>query len=305
MRHLFILLGISMFFVQGLHAQQDPMFSQYMFNTMSVNPAYAGTNDVLTATGIHRSQWVGIDGAPHTQTITAHSPLPLKRLGLGVSLLNDNIGPINYKSAYVDLAYHLPLNRELTLSFGLKGGINHLSGNLTRLFLQETTDQSFTQDIDSKLQPNFGAGFYLHSERFYAGVSAPKLLENDFSKDISLTRLTQKRHYFFIAGAVFDVNSQLKFKPTTQLRYIDGAPLGIDLSANFLLMDRFWTGALVRVNDAVGLVFQYQINDQLRAGYAYDHTLTDLMSYNSGSHEVMISYDFRFNKSKILSPRYF
>ncbi len=296
-----LLIGIG----PSTQAQQDPLFSQYMFNTLAFNPAYAGSAEVFTMMVLSRHQWVGIEGAPSTQTLVAHSPLRKQALAVGFSAMNDRIGPARQTGAFVDVAYRIRTGADTRLSFGLKGGLNGFSADLASLSTV-VPDQS-NVSIQSRMMPNFGFGLYWHSPRYYAGVSAPKLLENEVAPSSSgvVTTAAEARHFFVIAGYVLPVGRDLKFKPSMMARMVKGAPLSLDVNASFLLRERIWLGAMYRVGNAFGFVGQYQVNDQLRVGYAFDLTTTRLGAYNAGTHEVMISYDFRFIKGRTISPRYF
>jgi len=305
-----MMAGATLLLMGQVQAQQDPMFTHYMFNTLAVNPAYAGSRDALTATGIVRQQWLNIDGAPNTQTLTVHTPIFNDRLGLGVSIIHDQVGPLEQTLGFLDVSYHLPVNEKGQLAFGLKGGVNLVQAGLTTLELGDATaDPAFSQNIQSELLPNVGAGLYYYTDRYYAGVSVPKFLENDFSTAAGSTATTtasEERHLFAIAGAVFDINDVLKLKPTTFLKVVEGAPLQVDLTASLLIHDKFSVGAMYRSFGAAGMLVGYQFTDQLRAGYAFDYPLTSLNNYHGWSHEIMLSYDFFFkSKSKIHSPRYF
>lgn len=292
------------------NAQQDAMFTHYMFNTLAVNPAYAGTRDALTVTGLHRSQWVGFPGAPVTQTITLHSPFLYKNTGIGVSVINDKIGPTNTTSLYMDFSYKINFGSSSYLAFGLKGGMNIRTQGLSELDLTNTNDPAFLNDVSSKLLPNFGFGMYYYNDVFYAGLSIPKLLENDFSTNSTsgTTDLaSEKRHYFLIAGYVFNLSDEIKLKPTGFLKVTNGAPLEGDLTASFIFQEKFWLGAMFRTGDALGVLAGINITDQLALGYSFDWSYTNTsMRYNGGSHEIMLRYDFIMKTNeKIRSPRYF
>lgn len=286
-------------------AQQDPMYDQYMFNVLAFNPAYAGSADVFTIMALSRHQWVGFEGAPSTQTLVAHTPLRSQALSLGLSFMTDKIGPSRRTSFHADLAYRIRVNEESELAFGLKGGIDLHQAELSTL----TTVNADPANVDMKgqLLPNFGFGLFWHSERYYVGLSAPKLLENELEIATStvLTTALQERHYFLIGGYVFDLNDDLKFKPSFMLRSVAGAPLSLDVNANFLLRERIWFGAMYRIGNSFGFMGQYRINDQLSAGYAFDLTTNRLGAYNAGTHEIMLSYDMRFIQGRTISPRYF
>ncbi len=309
MKRILMTLGLGIFGLTAF-AQQDAMFTHYMFNTQAVNPGYAGTRDALTITGLHRSQWVGFEGAPVTQTLTGHTPILNDQLGVGLSIINDKVGPISTTSFYADLAYKFQISDKGKLSLGLKGGVNLMTGGLTSLDLDQSGDNAFSNNIESQLLPNIGFGAYYYEDRWYVGLSTPKLLENDFSTNTTTggtNVASEKRHYFLIGGAVFDLNKDLKLKPTTFIKVTSGAPIEADLTALLLIKEKFWTGPMFRTGDAVGALLGYQFTDQLSAGYSFDWSFTNTtFRYNGGSHEIMLRYDFFFSeKQKIQSPRYF
>jgi type IX secretion system PorP/SprF family membrane protein len=290
-------------------AQQDPMYTMYMWNTLSVNPGYAGSADLLTITGLARQQWVGLDGAPSTQTLTAHTPLPNEKLGLGLSVVHDQVGPVNNTVAFADFAYRIKVNEKARLAFGLKAGVDIMQLRLANLQNVDGNDPMFGQDVTAKARPNFGFGMYYWTRKGYIGLSAPKLLEHDrfdvqSSGDV-LGALRQRRHYFLIAGYVFKLGEDVKFRPSVLAKAVEGAPLEGDISAMFLLREKLWLGAAYRTGDSMNAILAYQVTDQFKIGYAHDFTLTELRSYHSGTHELMLSYDLRFNKDRTLSPRYF
>lgn len=288
-----------------VHGQQDPLFSQYMFNTLAFNPAYAGSADVMTMLALSRHQWVGFEGAPSTQTFVAHSPLKNQNMALGFTAINDKAGPVHQTSILADYAYRIRVNDESQLAFGLKGGFNIYQADIASLSTVEVDPANV--NIEGKLLPNFGFGLFWHSERYYAGLSVPKLLENDISAGNSspLVTASEVRHFFLMGGYVFDIDRDIKFKPSFLLRQVAGAPLSLDINANFLLRERIWLGAMYRFGNAFGLLAQYQVNDQFRIGYAFDLTTTALGAYNAGTHEIMLNYDLRFARGKTVSPRYF
>ncbi len=301
----YLIIGIVAFSGSRAMAQQDPMYNQYMFNTLAFNPAYAGSADVLTVMALSRHQWVGFEGAPATQTLLAHTPLRSQNLAIGFTAITDKIGPTRQTSLYGDFAYRIRTTASTQLSFGLKGGIDLHRADLGSLTSVDADPASV--NVKGQLLPNFGFGLFWHSDTYYIGLSAPKLLENDLDvpgADIITTAVTA-RHYFLMGGYVLDINRDLKFKPSFMLRTVEGAPLSLDLNANFLLGERIWFGALYRVGNAFGLMGQYQITEQLRAGYAFDLTTTRIGAYNAGTHEIMLSYDLRFIQGQTISPRYF
>jgi len=301
---LIVLVGFS------ASAQQDAMYTHYMFNTLGVNPAYAGSRDALTITGLHRSQWVSFPGAPKTQTLTVHAPVFNGNTGIGLSVINDKIGPTNTTSLYFDFSYRIKINKKAKLAFGLKGGMNLMSNNLSKLSLDDRNDPAFIADVRSNILPNFGFGMYYYTDRFYAGVSIPKLLENDFKTNSTsggTDLASEKRHYFLILGSVFKLTEDIKFKPTGFVKVANGAPIEGDLTASFIFNDRFWLGGMYRTGDAVGLLAGLNISKQLAIGYSFDWSFVNTtMQYNGGSHEIMLRYDFIYKTDdKIRSPRYF
>jgi type IX secretion system PorP/SprF family membrane protein len=286
-----------------VRGQQDPMYSQYMFNVLAFNPAYAGSADVLTGMILSRHQWVGFDGAPSTQSLVMHSPLPGQTLSLGGSLMHDVAGPAKQTSAFLDAAYRIRTGKDTRLAFGLKGGINLFQADIASLTTVDAEPANVS--ISGKMLPNFGFGLFWHSNRYYIGLSSPKLLENTIGGDNTLFVSKEFRHFFAMGGYVMDLNRDLKFKPSFMLRAVQGAPMSLDLNANFLLRDKVWFGAMYRLGNAFGFMAQYSFNDQLRAGYAFDLTTNRIGAYNAGTHEVMLSYDFLFSQGRTISPRYF
>ncbi len=290
-------------------AQQDPLYTQYRNNMLSVNPAYAGSREALTVALLHRSQWVGINGAPTTQTLTVHGPLVNPNLGFGASLVHDVIGPTRTTGLYGDLSGRVKLTENGYLAGGIKLGINFFSSNLTTVETGTQGDAAFGQNTSSVL-PNLGFGVYYYSPSFYLGVSAPKLIQNVLYADNlpsgEVFEVTEKRHYFAIAGVILELNPNLKFRPSVLARLVDGAPNSLDLTGSFIFADKFWIGAFYRYQESLGMLVDYNFTPQLKVGYSYDYTLTELQNYNSGSHEISVTYDFIFNDAKkIKSPRYF
>jgi type IX secretion system PorP/SprF family membrane protein len=305
-----ITLVIATLIVGITQAQQDAMYTHYMYNTLAVNPAYAGSRDAFTITLLGRKQWVGFDGAPITQTLTLHSPIMKNKMGLGLSIINDKIGPTHTTSLYGDYAYKIKLNNKGTLSFGLKAGLNVMSNNLATIETEQINDNFFATNAKSKLLPNFGVGLYYSEQKFYIGLSTPKLLENNFkSNTIGNTSSTskEKRHYFVIAGTVLKLNDNILLKPTTFVKVTTGAPIEGDVTATFILKQKLNAGLMFRTGDALGALIGYNFNDKFTAGYSYDWSYAlKTGKYNSGSHEIMLRYDLMFkNENKIISPRYF
>ncbi|MBL7953301.1 MAG: type IX secretion system membrane protein PorP/SprF [Flavobacteriales bacterium] len=291
----------------ALYAQQDPQFTQYMFNLLALNPAYAGSADRVSLKALSRHQWVGFDGAPTTQTLTAHTPLPLESLGLGGTIMRDSHGPITQYTFMADVAYRIFMG-DAKLAFGLKGGLNLFQGQFADLNPLVAGDQVFQQNVSTKLDPQFGFGVMYYSDRYFLGLSTPKILRTDFFTTDSLSFVSspgQRPHYFLTGGYVFDMGLYHKFKPTFLVKAVQGAPVSFDLSANFLFYEKFWLGAMYRHQDAVGALAQYYITNDLTVGYAYDYPLSTLRNYSGGSHEIMLGFEFGNKLKGVRSPRYF
>lgn len=292
-------------------AQQDPQFTQYMFNLLSLNPAYAGSAERVSIKALSRHQWVGFEGAPVTQTLAAHMPLPMEALGVGASFMRDEHGPVTQYGIMADVAYRLFLGNDAKLAFGLQGGLNLFQGDFAALHPLDPDDQVFQQDVSSKMDPQFGFGLMYYADRYYLGLSTPKLMRTEFFEEAQLDTVGspwetgQRPHYFFTGGYVFDLNTYLKLKPTFLVKAVEGAPISFDLSANLLFYEKFWLGAMYRHEDAVGAMAQYHFTDGLSAGYAYDFPLSPMQDHSGGSHEIMIGFDFGNKLKGIRSPRYF
>ncbi len=306
----FLIVVLMLITCYSAYSQQDAMYTHYMYNTLSINPAYAGSRDALTVTALHRSQWVDFKGAPITQTLTMHTPVFTKNMGLGLSVINDQIGPVKNTAFYIDYAYRIRLNKKSQLGFGLKAGVNMFNADFVNVETDQNNDPSFNQDISNLFTPNFGFGLYYMRERFYAGISTPHLIENSYKYQNKIDQdklATDKRHYFLIAGTVFNLSRSVMLKPTALVKYTDASPMELDITASFILNNRLLLGAMYRTGDAAGILAGLNITEQFHIGYSFDWSfLNSTLKYNSGSHEIMLRYDFYFrNKSKIRSPRYF
>ena len=292
------------------YSQQDAQYTQYMYNTISVNPAYAGSRGVLSIAALHRSQWVGLDGAPTTQTLNFHTPVS-NNVGLGLSVVNDEIGNGTNQDTYIDAAFSYTVNtsEEGKLSFGLKAGGHLFNVDFTKL--RNYGAESNLPNIDNKFSPNFGAGIYYHTDQFYAGLSVPNFLQTehfDSSDTNSSSLIAQERmNFYLITGYVFELRNDVKFKPAALIKAVKGAPLQVDLSANFLFNDKFSLGAAYRWDAALSALFGFQLNDQLMLGLAYDKEVTDLGAtrFNDGSFEFMLRYEFLNKYRRVITPRFF
>lgn len=288
------------------NAQQTPQFTQYMYNTISINPAYAGSREALTIVGLHRSQWVGMDGGPVTQTLSIHTPLRNERIGIGFSFINDQLGDERNNYAYLDFAYTVNLSEQTKLAFGPKVGFSYYTLDESLLTDPEVANDPYFLDKYNRWTPNVGFGLYLHQPRWYVGFSSPRLIENDYTKN-GFYRALEQSHFYGIAGYVFDINNSgsIKMKPTALIKLTKGAPASYDATLSFLFNEKLWVGGSYRFDDSAGALVSFQISEQLQIGYAYDYPMSDLKPYTSGSHEIMLMFDFKFNKSKYKSPRYF
>jgi type IX secretion system PorP/SprF family membrane protein len=292
------------------YSQQDSQFTQYMYNTINVNPAYAGSRETMSIFALHRTQWVGLDGAPTTNTASIHTPINGSNVGLGLSIINDKIGPSDENNIAVDFSYTIPASDRYKLSFGLKATANLLNIDFTKLNPYDKNDYAFDTNVDNQFSPNIGVGLYLHSDNTYIGLSAPYLLETKHFDRYASTAAnshvaTEKIHYYLIAGHVFDLTSDIKFKPSTMIKAVQGAPLQIDISGNFMFNEKFVVGVAYRWSAAASALVGFQVSDNWFIGYGYDLETTKLANYNSGSHEIFLRYEL-FNKfDKIISPRFF
>lgn len=304
---LFTLFTLSA--VNG-YSQQDAQFTQYMYNTININPAYAGSRGVLSVFGLHRTQWVGIDGAPKTNTFSLNTPIKNSNIGFGLSVINDRIGPSDETAISADISYSINTSDKYKLSFGVKATADLLNVDFTKLNIYNPGDPLAQYNIDNKFSPNVGAGIYYHSDKSYIGLSVPNFLEtkhfdkgqNQFGSN---SIASEKMHYYLIAGHVFDLSSSLKMKPAFLTKMVKGAPLQVDLSANFLFNDKFTIGGAYRWDAAGSLMAGFQINNSLFLGYGYDMEVTKLANYNSGSHEVFLRYELFKKAEKVVSPRFF
>lgn len=305
-RFLIILLG---FFAISSYAQQDAQFTQYMYNTININPAYAGSRGVLSVFGLHRTQWVGLDGAPTTNTFSINTPVNNSNIGLGLSVINDRIGPSDENTISADVSYSIKTSENFKLSFGVKGTANLLNIDFTKVSKYNPYDNLAQFNIDNKFSPNVGAGIYYHSNKTYVGFSVPNFLEtehyNKSSTSPSNTVATERMHYHFIAGHVFDINESIKFKPAILTKLVQGTPLQVDASANFLFNEKFVLGAAYRWDAAASLMAGFQVSKSWFIGYGYDMETTKLANYNSGSHEIFLRFELFNNTENIVSPRFF
>lgn len=298
---LFVLISVSSF------GQQDPMYTLYMNDPILINPAYAGTRENLSINGVFRKQWVGLEWQPTTSAITINSPFLDYKIGVGISLLNDQIGPVNKTGLYIDYAYHIWFADKKNLSLGLKAGFTNYNRYLKDLTTIDWDTYIQNMDETGRFLPNVGIGAYYYTDKYYVGFSIPMLLKNSLNKSENTLEIVgrEERTYIASAGMVFDVVYPImKLKPAILTRAIFGAPPSVEISATAILYDKVWFGLLYRFGDAIAASARVQLNSQLQIGYSYDLTNTDLRPFNHGTHEIMLSYLFT-RRGRIISPRYF
>lgn len=307
----------TLFLVLMIHsgwAQQDPQYTQYMYNTQIVNPAYAGSREVLSFGVLGRTQWVSLDGSPQTGTFSVNFPTGLYRnMGLGLSIVHDQIGPSIESNAVVDYSYSINMAQwSLSkLSFGLKAGVDILDVDYSRLNIFDPNDPLFLSNPNQKISPQVGAGIYFRTEKFYAGLSVPNFLNTKHFDENSLDDpnvegiAVERLHYFYIMGYVFDLGDNLKFKPATLVKAVSGSPLQWDMSANFLIHEKLALGASYRWNASVSGMVGFQISKSIFAGVAYDYETTAITDYSNGSYEAFLRFDVFNRLDRVLTPRFF
>lgn len=282
-------------------AQQDPVFSQYMFNMSAINPAYVGSRDVFSLTALYRRQWINLDGAPSTGLVSLDFPIAKKNIGIGVSAYSDRVGIFSNTGGYAQFAYRLRLGKGV-LAFGLQAGAYQATADWTKVTTTTPGDIAFSENFN-KVLPNFGFGVYYNTDRWYIGASAPRLLTSKINDNSTNSLLT--RHFFLTAGGVIGISPSVKLKPSVLLRAVQGGPASFDVNLNCWIIDRIGIGASYRYGDGVIGMLEIQASPRFRIGYAYDMALTDIRGYSSGTHEAMLRYEFGFDKKKVMSPRYF
>ena len=303
MRNLVILL-LTMLFALQMNAQQDPQYTQYMYNMNIINPAYTGSTEGLAVGALYRSQWVGLDGGPETFTFNIHSPIG-KQVGLGLSVISDQIGPVKETNAYVDFSYTIPVGTVTKLAFGIKGGFTFHDIGLADINTTDPNDPFFENNIN-ETTPNIGAGVYFYKpNKYYISASVPNIL-NGVHLDTNGTKIgSETEHFFAAAGYVFDLSENFKLKPHALLKYATDAPLSYDINANVFMYDLVEIGVGYRLQDSFSGMINFQVYDNLRIGYAYDAIRSDLNIVTNSSHEIFINFDLNFSSKVSRSPRYF
>lgn len=306
---LMFVLGTSL-----ISAQQHAQYTQYMYNTITINPAYAGSRGTFSSQILHRSQWAGLDGAPQTQTFSLHSPIGRsEKVGLGASVINDKLGPTHQTTFDVDFSYTINVTDQGRLAFGLRAGGHLLNVNFAELNAYSNTDVLLETDIDNRFSPNFGVGLYYHTNNYYLGLSVPSILTTQhFNGTVNTSQgfvssLAKERvHYYFMGGYVYDVNSDFRLKPTVLAKAVSGAPLQVDFSANVLYKEKLSFGLAYRLSADISGMLGYQLTDELLIGMAYDRVATDFgnVDFNNSSFEFILRYEV-FKRVSMISPRFF
>ncbi len=311
MKKLYLALVLVCLFTVDLRAQQDPQYTQYMYNMNIVNPAYAGSKESISGGLLYRAQWVGIDGAPTTATFSIHSPVG-KNVGLGLSAISDKIGPVEEKNVNGDFSYTLNLGGDSRLAFGLKAGAVFqnvgLFSDIGNGNIVQPGDLAFSQNSNT-IKLDIGSGLFYYSKKYYVAFSVPNMLNNRY---LTVTNNGQEykfgstvQHYFLTSGYVFDLSDNTKFKPSFMLKSAFNAPVSLDLSANFLFFEKLEAGATYRLGDSYGAMINYAVTPSIRLGYAYDHIISDLKITAPASHEFMLLFDLNLPKKVSVSPRFF
>lgn len=311
MKKLYFTIAFALMILVSVNAQQDPQYTQYMYNMNVVNPAYAGSKNNLAVGLLYRSQWVSVNDAPKTATLSIHSPIG-KKVGLGLSVISDQIGPVEENNVYADFSYTLNLGGEHRLALGLKAGATIQSigffSDIGNGYVTDANDEAFSENTNNT-NLNIGSGFFYYTDKYYVSFSVPNMLKNTY---LNVTNNGQEYkygtdvlHYFLSAGYVFNLSENTKFKPSFLMKSAFNAPTSLDVSANVLFFDRFELGATYRVDDSFGGMANFAITPGLRIGYAYDYVTSELNTKTSGSHEVMLLFDLNFPKKVSISPRFF
>ena len=305
------ILIISLLNSKQAEAQSEPMFSQYTFNEIFINPAYAGSDEALSLSSVYRKQWVNIEGAPTTKTFTAHSHLFKSKVGLGLTAYQDQIGVASQTGFFANYAFRIRM-RKGTLSLGLLGGFSGYQERLSDIKTTDNGDTKFAANTPMVFAPNFGFGTYYYTKRFYFGISVPRMITNKLiiNQNSQVERVdgslnTQALHYFIATGFIFDVNPIVKIRPSMMIKAVMNAPVEYDANISTLLYNSLWIGGGYRSGDSWNLLTALQVNNQLRVGYSYDYTITKLKDFAGGSHEFSLNYVLKYNSKKITSPRYF
>ncbi|MBB1138179.1 type IX secretion system membrane protein PorP/SprF [Myroides sp. WP-1] len=301
----FILASLSLMSIVQAHAQQDPQYTQYMYNPATINPAYSGSVDHLQFFGLYRTQWVGLEGAPKTAYLSAVTPLTDNGVGMGIHFKNDHLGVMDENSLSIDFAYTVALNYSYKLAFGLKGTGSLLDVDYNKLHIYDGTDPISEDNIKNKFAGNVGAGAYLYSDKAYVGISVPMILSSNIYNDNDYKVMKEKAHVYLMGGYVFDLNHNIQFKPAALVKVMTGSPLQVDVTANFLFHEKFTVGAAYRWDASISGLAGFQVSEGLFIGYTYDADTSKLANYHSGSHEIFMKFELFKNNRRKVAPRFF
>ncbi len=286
-----------------IQAQQDPQYTQYMYNMNVINPAYAGSKDGLSLTALYRNQWAGLDGNPVTYTFSGHSPIS-DNIGLGLSAIKDELGPVRETNVFGDFSYTLRLKNNLSLALGLKAGVTFHDVGLSTLEVQDPNDPFFSENINNTY-PNIGAGAFLYNDNFYLGISVPNMLKSVHLDENGPKYGSETNHYFATAGYVFQLSENVKLKPSILVKSAFETPISCDVNLNALFYNRLELGGSYRLDDSFSGLVGFQISKNIRLGYAYDHVTSDLKAVGSSSYEIVVNFNLIFKQKRIITPRFF
>lgn len=307
MKKMVIVLVLIGSMVGLLKAQQDVMVSQYMFNGLFLNPAYSGSHKYFSSSLLHREQWVNFEGAPQSTILAVDGPLFNNKMGVGLILSHDKIGVTQQNDFYGNYAYFVKIGPG-KLAFGIKGGISQYNAKVDDLTVWDNDDPSFTGTKKSSVLGKFGGGLYYYTERWYAGVSVPAMVAYDPDHDFSISMESSsdiRKHYYVTGGYVFDAGERMKIKPSFLIKNQTAAPTEVDINLTAMYIETIALGISYRSKDAVTVMIEYQANKRFRVGYAYDITTSDIKNYSSGSHEIMLGFDFGKDIIKTKTVRFF
>jgi type IX secretion system PorP/SprF family membrane protein len=293
--------------IQESQAQRNPVFTQYMFNGLILNPAYTGSQDALMLTASIRSQWSGLEGAPQTQVFSAHSPVKFTRSGAGFVAIHDKAGALSQTTVYGTYSYRIPVSANGKISVGMQAGGTFNQANLSSLNVvtqNNNPDLAFSSN-EIHVLPNLGIGVYYYTKKTYVGFSLTSIIDNRWNNNNQLQSISQQRHYYMTAGYVFDLNADLKLKPNILLKFVEGGPFQYDINANLFIKNIVWVGVSYRMQDSIDLLFEWNINDQLAFGYSFGYPTSALAAVQTGTHEIVINYRMKRDNHIIRSPRYF
>ena len=307
MKKVYLILVFALFISTNSNAQQDPHYTQYMYNMNVINPAYAGSKENLSFGLLYRKQWVDVEGAPSTFSLSGSMPVG-KNVGVGLSMISDRIGPVVENNVYGDFSYTLNLGGEHRLAFGMKAGATFhkvdLFSEIGESNVPDLNDPAFAENTSNTFL-NIGAGMFYYTQKYYIAFSVPNMIKSTHLDYDGRKYGNETSHYFLTGGYVFDLSENIKFKPFGMVKTAFGAPVSFDVSTNFLFNQKFEVGATYRKEDSFGAMVNYSITPSLRIGYAYDHIISDLKVSTSSSHEIILLFDLNFPKKVSQSPRYF